>query len=54
MFSRLFHAKPTKSSPFSEFIRTASAAEKKRVYAEVLKKASERQNKVEAKAAFTR
>ncbi|WP_238389903.1 hypothetical protein [Pseudoxanthomonas koreensis] len=50
MLSRLFPSKPAKSSPFSEFIRTASAAEKKRVYADVLKKATERQNQVEAKA----
>ncbi|WP_187128041.1 hypothetical protein [Xanthomonas massiliensis] len=54
MFSRLFPSKPAKSSPFSEFIRTASAAEKKRVYADVLKKATERQNQVEAKAVAAR
>ncbi|MGH7973475.1 MAG: hypothetical protein ACREIC_32565 [Limisphaerales bacterium] len=32
------------SSAFSEFIRSASAREKKRVYTEVLKKATDRQN----------
>lgn len=32
------------SSKFSEFIRNASSAEKKRVYTEVLKKATARQN----------
>lgn len=31
------------STPFSDFIRNASSAEKKRVYGDVLKKASERQ-----------
>jgi hypothetical protein len=34
------------STPFSDFIRNASSAEKKKVYAEVLKKATERQNAV--------
>ena len=49
---RLFlKPKPTRSSPFSEFIRNASSAEKKRVYGDVLKKATERQNAVLAKAA---
>jgi hypothetical protein len=32
------------STPFSDFIRNASSAEKKRVYAEVLKRATEQQN----------
>lgn len=50
MISRFFKPKPTKSSPFSEFIRTASSAEKKRVYGEVLKKATERQERVLKKA----
>lgn len=36
--------KPTTSSKFSDFIRNASSVEKKRVYMEVMKKASERQN----------
>ncbi len=34
------------SSPFSEFIRNASSAEKKRVYKRVLEKASESQNRI--------
>jgi hypothetical protein len=34
------------STRFSEFIRKASSAEKKRVYERVLKKASERQNRL--------
>lgn len=34
------------STPFSDFIRNASSAEKKKVYTEVLKKATERQNAV--------
>ena len=37
--------KPKKvvSTPFSDFIRNASSAEKRRVYSDVLKKATERQ-----------
>lgn len=35
--------KPTTSSAFSEFIRNASSAEKKKVYTIVLRKATERQ-----------
>lgn len=38
--------KTVASTPFSDFIRKASAEEKKRVYTEVLKKATERQNAV--------
>ncbi len=38
--------KMTTSTPFSEFIRNASSAEKKRVYERVLKKATERQNRL--------
>jgi hypothetical protein len=34
------------STPFSEFIRNASSAEKKKVYMEVLRKATERQNAI--------
>lgn len=37
-----------KSSSFSDFIRNASADEKKRVYEEVLRKASERQTGVKS------
>lgn len=39
-------SKATKSSSFSEFIRNASSAEKKRVYKQVLKEASKRQNQI--------
>lgn len=38
------------STAFSDFIRNASSAEKKKVYTEVMKKASERQNAVLASA----
>ena len=38
--------KTTTSTPFSEFIRNASSAEKKRVYERVLKKATKRQNRL--------
>jgi hypothetical protein len=34
------------STPFSEFIRTASSEEKKKVYSKVLKRASEQQNEI--------
>lgn len=40
----LFKRKPTVSTRFSEFIREAKPGEKKRIYTEVLKKATERQN----------
>lgn len=46
MIRHIFKPRPAQSSPFSEFIRTASSAEKKRVYREVLKKATERQNRL--------
>jgi hypothetical protein len=42
----LSKAKPTAETPFSAFIRTANSREKKRVYGEVLRKATERQNSV--------
>lgn len=35
-----------RETAFSDFIRNASSAEKKRVYTDVLKKATERQNAV--------
>ncbi len=38
--------KTVASTPFSDFIRNASAEVKKRVYTEVLKKATDRQNAV--------
>lgn len=34
------------SSPFSEFIRNAKAREQKKVYGEVLERATERQNRL--------
>ena len=37
------------STPFSEFIRTASSEEKKKVYSKVLKRASELQNEILAR-----
>ncbi len=46
MFTPKPKIKPVASTPFSEFIRNASSAEKKRVYTQVMKKASERQNRV--------
>jgi len=46
MFTRKPKIKPVASTPFSEFIRNASSAEKKRVYTQVMKKASECQNRV--------
>jgi len=38
--------RPLPSTAFSEFIRNASSAEKKKVYTEVMRRASERQNAV--------
>lgn len=51
MFSFKRKSEKVKSTPFSEFIRNASSAEKKRVYKRVLEKASESQNQVLARAA---
>jgi hypothetical protein len=45
MFS-IFTPKPVATTRFSDFIRNASSGEKKRVYADVLKKATERQNEL--------
>lgn len=53
MLIRLFKPRPTRSSSFSEFIRTASTKEKKRVYGEVLKRATNRQNQLMSGAAET-
>lgn len=50
MFSFKRKPKAAASTPFSEFIRNASSAEKKRVYKQVLEKATERQNRVLARA----
>ncbi|MBI3372942.1 MAG: hypothetical protein HY017_14470 [Betaproteobacteria bacterium] len=46
MFSFKRKPKAVISTPFSEFIRNGSSAEKKRVYKRVLEKASESQNRV--------
>jgi predicted CopG family antitoxin len=43
----LFGPRKAKSTGFSDFIRNATAREKKKVYTEVLKKATERQNAVQ-------
>jgi len=50
MIRFLFKPKATGSSAFSEFIRNASSQEKNRVYGEVLRKATERQNRLIRKA----
>ena len=50
MFSFKRKSKSVSSTPFSEFIRNASSAEKKHVYKRVLEKASESQNRVLARA----
>lgn len=42
---------PVKSTPFSEFIRNADSAKKKRVYDRVLRKSTERQQLVIVAAA---
>jgi hypothetical protein len=54
MFSFKRKPKVAASTPFSDFIRNASSAEKKRVYKRVLEKASESQNRVLARAATAR
>jgi hypothetical protein len=51
MLSLKRKTKAVSSTPFSEFIRNASSAEKKRVYQRVLEKVSESQNKVLLKTA---
>ena len=43
IFSLKRKPKAVSSTPFSEFIRNASSADKKRVYKHVLEKATERQ-----------
>ncbi len=42
------------STPFSEFIRTASSEDKKKVYSKVLRRASESQNEVLARVSKKR
>ncbi|MHB1799667.1 MAG: hypothetical protein ACYCUI_15440 [Vulcanimicrobiaceae bacterium] len=51
MFVMFSKRTPSSSSSISEFIRNSSSREKKRVYTTVLQKATERQNRVVAKAA---
>lgn len=51
MFPFKRKSKTVSTTPFSEFIRNASSAEKKRVYKRVLEKASESQNRILAQAA---
>ena len=46
----IFKSKEKKSTPFSEFIRNASSKEKKRVYSEVMEKATASQLSVIHKA----
>jgi hypothetical protein len=48
-----FRRKRGVSTAFSEFIRNASAKEKKRVYTDVLKKATEKQNAVAHREALS-
>ena len=50
MFSIKSKPKPLASTPFSDFIRNASSREKKRVYEDVMKKATARQRRVLAEA----
>ena len=48
----IFHStKPSGSTPFSDFFRHAPSREKKKVYDEVLKRATDRQRKVIEQAA---
>jgi predicted CopG family antitoxin len=48
-FLRAIFGRKRASSSFSDFIRNASSAEKKKVYTEVLKKATARQNELTRK-----
>ncbi len=50
MFSFKRKSKVVGSTPFSEFIRNASSAEKKRIYKLVLIRATERQNRILSQA----
>jgi hypothetical protein len=51
MFSSKRKHKTSASTPFSEFIRNASSREKKRVYKQVLEKATESQNRILSRVA---
>lgn len=46
MFSKLFAKKDKKDTEFSRFIREASSGERKKVFMEVLKRATEDQKKI--------
>lgn len=46
MLSKLFGKTTEKDSDFSEFIREASSGEKKKVFMDVLRKATEDQKKI--------
>ena len=46
MLARLFGKKESTDSEFSEFIREASSREKKKVFMDVLKRATEDQRKI--------
>lgn len=46
MLFRKPSVKPVPSTAFSDFIRKASSEEKKKVYKQVLERATERQNRV--------
>jgi hypothetical protein len=48
------HPADVSSTPFSEFIRTASSEDKKKVYSKVLRRASESQNEVLARVSKKR
>jgi hypothetical protein len=48
------HPTDVSSTPFSEFIRTASSEDKKKVYSKVLRRASESQNEILARVSKKR
>ncbi len=51
MLAQLFARKNKNDSEFSEFIREASSGEKKKVFMDVLKRATEDQKKIITKTA---
>jgi cytochrome c551/c552 len=54
MLAKLFARKNKKDSEFSEFIREASSGEKKKVFMDVLKRATEDQRKILDKPVTTK
>lgn len=54
MLTKLFGAKSKKDSEFSEFIREAPSREKKKVFMDVLKRATEDQRKILNKPVTTK